>query len=237
LLVGGSTGAGKSVFLYTLLCAIIKTHPKADDCQILLASSKGEDFVFFEGLPHLVAGRVITDAAEMIEMFRTNVLEETMRRSNILKAAKKRDLTSYNEKAEEKLAPFVVVVDEFADLTDQLTTNADKNAFYTLFKTIAQAGRSRGVHLVLCTQRPSADVVPTNITANLNARLALRVNNAIASRMIIDGKGAESLLKHGDMLYKVDSGSERIRAQGYYIDTDEVEEIVNEVMGINGLSV
>jgi hypothetical protein len=235
LLVGGSTGAGKSVFLYTLLCAILKTHPKADDCKILLASSKGEDFVFFEALPQLVDGRVITDAAEMIKMFRTNVFEETMRRSEILKSAKKRDLTSYNATAGEKLAPFVVVVDEFADLTDQLTTSADKNAFYTLFKTIAQAGRSRGVHLVLCTQRPSADVVPTNITANLNARLALRVNNAIASRMIIDDKGAESLMKHGDMLYKMDSGSERIRAQGYYIDTEEVDEIVNAVKQFNGI--
>jgi hypothetical protein len=237
LLVGGSTGAGKSVFLYTLLCAILKTHPKADDCKILLASSKGEDFVFFDGLPHLLDKRVITDAAEMIKMFRTDVLEETMRRSEILKAAKKRDLITYNEKAEEKLAPFVVIVDEFADLTDQLTSNAEKNTFYTLFKTIAQAGRSRGVHLVLCTQRPSADVVPTNITANLNARLALRVNNAIASRMIIDDKGAESLLKHGDMLYKADSGSERIRAQGYFIDTNEVETIVDEVMKINGLDI
>jgi len=127
----------------------------------------------------------------------------------------------------------VVVVDEFADLTDQLMSSQEKIAFYTLFKTIAQAGRSRGVHLVLCTQRPSADVVPTNITANLNARLALRVNNAIASRMIIEGKGAENLLKHGDMLYRPDSGSERIRAQGYLIEIDEVEAIVDEVKCCN----
>jgi len=67
----------------------LKTHPKAEDCKILLASSKGEDFVFFEGLPHLVEGRVISDAAEMINMFRTYVLDETTRRSELLKAAKK----------------------------------------------------------------------------------------------------------------------------------------------------
>jgi len=237
LLVGGSTGAGKSVFLYTLLCALLKTHPKANDCKILLASSKGEDFVFFEGLPQLVEGRVITDAAEMIEMFRSYIFDEIKRRGELFKAAKKRDIISYNEKSNDKLPPFVVIVDEFADLTDQLGTNVEKNTFYTLFKDIAQMGRSRGVHLVLCTQRPSADVVPTNITANLNARLALRVNNAIASRMIIDDKGAESLLKHGDMLYKMDSGSERIRVQGYFIDTDEVEIIVNDVMKTNGIDV
>ncbi|MDR1067992.1 MAG: hypothetical protein LBL36_01955 [Clostridiales Family XIII bacterium] len=110
------------------------------------------------------------------------------------------------------------------------TTVKEKNNFYTLFKEIAQAGRSRGIHLVLCTQRPSADVVPTNITANLNARLALRVNNSIASRMIIGDSGAENLLKHGDMLYKPDSGSERIRAQGYFIDIAEIEEIVTEII-------
>jgi hypothetical protein len=229
LLVGGSTGAGKSVFLYTLLCAILKTHPKSDDCKILLASSKREDFVYFDGLPQLVEGRVISDAAEIMKMFREYILNQTKSRSALLIAARKNNIIKYNETAFEKLSPLVVIIDEFADLTDQLTTTRDKNNFYAIFKEIAQAGRSKGIHLVLCTQRPSADVVPANITTNLNARLALRVNNANASRMIINDKGAENLLKHGDMLYCPDTGTERIRAQGYFIDVSEIEEIVANI--------
>lgn len=228
LLVGGSTGSGKSVFLYTLLCSILKTHPNANDCQILLSSSKREDFVYFEGLPQLVEGRVFADAEEMTELFKDFIYRESERRGDLLINARKRDIDAYNLNAEEKLAPLIVIVDEFADLTDQLSSRQEKNDFYTPIRKIAQAGRSRGIHLVLCTQRPSADLVPSNIKAQLNGRLALRVNDAIASRMIIDDNGAERLQKHGDMLYKTESGTERV--QGYFIDVPEVERIVSEIM-------
>jgi hypothetical protein len=228
LLVGGSTGSGKSVFLYTLLCSILKTHPNSNDCQILLSSSKREDFVYFEGLPQLVEGRVFADAEEMTELFKDFIYRESERRGELLISARKRDIDAYNLTSEEKLAPLVVVVDEFADLTDQLSSRQEKNDFYTPIRKIAQAGRSRGIHLILCTQRPSADLVPSNIKAQLNGRLALRVNDAIASRMIIDDNGAERLQKHGDMLYKTESGTERV--QGYFIDIPEVESVVAEVI-------
>ena len=228
LLIGGSTGSGKSVFLYTLLCSILKTHPNAGDCQILLSSSKREDFVYFEGLPQLVESRVFVDAEEMTELFKNYLYRESERRGELLINARKRDIDAYNLTVEEKLAPLVVVVDEFADLTDQLSSRQEKNDFYTPFRRIAQAGRNRGIHLVLCTQRPSADLVPSNIKAQLNGRLALRVNDSIASRMIIDDNGAERLQKHGDMLFKTESGTERI--QGYFIDIPEVEAIVTEVI-------
>ena len=228
LLVGGSTGSGKSVFLYTLLCSILKTHQNAEDCQILLSSSKREDFVYFEGLPQLVGGCVFADAEEMNGLFKDFIFRESERRGELLINARKRDIDAYNLTVEEKLAPLVVVVDEFADLTDQLSGRQEKNDFYTPIRKIAQAGRSRGIHLVLCTQRPSADLVPSNIKAQLNGRLALRVNDAIASRMILDDNGAERLQKHGDMLYKIESRTERV--QGYYIDTSEVEEIVTELL-------
>ncbi|WP_449241251.1 FtsK/SpoIIIE domain-containing protein [Desulfoscipio gibsoniae] len=228
LLVGGSTGSGKSVFLYTLLCAILRTHPNANDCQILLSSSKREDFVYFEGLPQLVGGRVFADAGEMTELFKDFIYKESERRGDLLISARKRDIDAYNQAAEKKLAPLVVIVDEFADLTDQLSSRQEKNDFYTPIRKIAQAGRSRGIHLVLCTQRPSADLVPSNIKAQLNGRLALRVNDAIASRMIIDDNGAERLQKHGDMLYKTESGTERV--QGYFISIEEVEQIVVNIL-------
>jgi energy-coupling factor transporter ATP-binding protein EcfA2 len=228
LLVGGSTGSGKSVFLYTLLCAILKTHPNANDCKILLSSSKREDFVYFEGLPQLIEGRVFADANEMTELFKNFIYSESERRGDLLINARKRDIDAYNQTAEDKLVPLIVIVDEFADLTDQLSGKREKDAFYTPIRKIAQAGRSRGIHLVLCTQRPSADLVPSNIKAQLNERLALRVNDAIASRMIIDDTGAQSLQKHGDMLYKTASGIERV--QGYFITIPEVESIVAEIL-------
>jgi hypothetical protein len=227
LLVGGSTGSGKSVFLYTLLCAILKTHPNKDDCQILLSSSKREDFVYFEGLPQLVKGRVFADAVEMTELFKHFIYKESERRGELLITARKRDIDAYNLTFKEKLAPLVVIVDEFADLTDQLSSRQERNDFYTPIRKIAQTGRSRGIHLVLCTQRPSADLVPPNIKAQLNGRLALRVNDAIASRMIIDDNGAERLQKHGDILYKTETGTERL--QGYFIDIPEIETIINKI--------
>jgi DNA segregation ATPase FtsK/SpoIIIE-like protein len=231
LLVGGSTGSGKSIFLYTLLCAILKTHRNVNDCRILLSSSKREDFVYFEGLPQLVEGRVFADAEEMTELFKNYAYQESERRGELLIKARKRDIDAYNQTTDEKLAPLIVVVDEFADLTDQLSSKREKDAFYTPIRKIAQAGRSRGIHLVLCTQRPSADLVPSNIKAQLNGRLALRVNDAIASRMIIDDTGAQSLQKHGDMLYKTDLGTERI--QGYFISVEEVEQIVADILNSN----
>jgi len=187
--------------------------------------------VYFEGLSQLVEGRVFADAEEMTELFKNYIYQESERRGELLIKARKRDIDAYNQTTDEKLAPLIVVVDEFADLTDQLSSKREKDAFYTPIRKIAQAGRSRGIHLVLCTQRPSADLVPSNIKAQLNGRLALRVNDAIASRMIIDDTGAQSLQKHGDMLYKTDLGTERI--QGYFISVEEVEQIVADILNSN----
>jgi len=228
LLIGGSTGSGKSVFLYTLLCTILKTHPNAEDCKILLSSSKREDFVYFEGLPQLVEGRVFSDADEMTELFKDYIYRESETRGEMLLNTRKRDIDEYNKTADKKLNPLVVIVDEFADLTDQLSNKREKEAFYTPIRKIANTGRNRGIHLVLCTQRPSADLVPSSIKSQLNGRLALRVNDAIASRMIIGEPDAQNLQKHGDMLYKKDSIIEHV--QGYYITTSEVENIISEIM-------
>jgi len=119
----------------------------------------------------------------------------------------------------------VVIVDEFADLADQLTRkSAARTAFYDQLRRVAQLGRSRGVHLILCTQRPSADLVPTSIRTLMNARVALHVNDATASRMILDDAGAEQLQGHGDLLYKEDGVV--TRAQGYFVGTDDLDRLI-----------
>ena len=232
LLVGGSTGSGKTVFLFTMLAALLKTHPTADELQIVLSSSGLEDFIHFEGIPHLVGGRVISDAEEATELIKSVVFEEFERREKILTEARVANISQYNQKCTPKLAPMVVVIDEFADLADQLETKKDKEAFFTPVKRIAQIGRKRGIHLVLCTQRPAATLVPSNIKSQLSGRLALRVNDANSSRMILEETGAQYLQKHGDMIYK--NGSETERAQGYYISIEELDEIVEEIKKANG---
>lgn len=230
MLVGGSTGSGKSVFLFTMLASMLMTHPHKEDLQLILSSSKLEDFIHFEGLPHLYSGSVISDATEATRVIKEVVFEESERRGKLLAEARVANITEYNKIATEKLAPIVVVIDEFADLADQLETKKEQNAFYKPVQRIAQAGRSRGIHLVICTQRPEAKLVPSTTKAQLNGRVALRVNDGISSRMIIEAPDAQYLQKHGDMIYK--NGDVIERAQGYLIEIPELDEIVNNV--ING---
>lgn len=228
LLVGGSTGSGKSVFLFTMLAAMLMTHPKKEDMQLVLSSSKLEDFIHFEGLPHLYSGKIISDASEATKVIKEVIFEESERRGRLLAEARVANIIEYNKKAIEKLAPIVVVIDEFADLADQLETTKEKNAFYKPVQRIAQAGRSRGIHLVICTQRPEAKLVPSTTKAQLNGRIALRVNDGISSRMIIEAPDAQYLQKHGDMIYR--NGDIVERVQGYLIEIEELDKIVDDVI-------
>ena len=197
----------------------------------MLSSSKLEDFIHFEGLPHLYSGAIISDATEATNVIKNVIFEESERRGRLLAEARVANIIEYNKKAEKKLEPIVVVIDEFADLADQLVTKKEKDAFFKPVQRIAQAGRSRGIHLVICTQRPEAKLVPPTTKAQLNGRVALRVNDGISSRMIIGTPDAQYLQKHGDMIY---SNSDTLeRAQGYLIEIPELDEIVQRVKDQN----
>lgn len=228
MLVGGSTGSGKSVFLFSMLAAMLMTHTRKEDMLLILSSAKIEDFIHFEGLPHLYSGSIISDASEATRVIKEVVFEESERRGKLLAEARVANIIEYNKIATEKLAPIVVVIDEFADLADQLETKKEQNAFYKPVQRIAQAGRSRGIHLVICTQRPEAKLVPSTTKAQLNGRVALRVNDGISSRMIIEEPDAQYLQKHGDMIYK--NGDIVERAQGYLIEISELDEIVRDII-------
>lgn len=229
ILVGGTTGAGKTVFLYGILAALLKTHPNPKSLRLLISSSKPEDFSFFAGLPHLETGKVIFDAEVAIDLLQTHVTNAFNERLKTLTQAHCRDIFQYNsQQPSSPIPPLVVIVDEFADLADQLANDRSaQKSFYTQLRRIAQLGRSRGVHLILCTQRPSADLVPTNIRTLMNARVALRVNDAIASRMILDEPGAEQLQKKGDLLFKEESGLRRM--QGFFVPTATLHEILESL--------
>ena len=228
MLVGGSTGSGKSVFLFSMLAAMLMTHPRKEDLQLILSSAKLEDFIHFEGLPHLYSGSIISDADEATRVIKEVVFEESERRGKLLADARVANIIEYNKTATDKLAPIVVVIDEFADLADQFETKKEQNAFYKPVQRIAQAGRSRGIHLVICTQRPEAKLVPSTTKAQLNGRVALRVNDGISSRMIIEEPDAQYLQKHGDMIYR--NGDVIERAQGYLIEIPELDQIVKNVI-------
>lgn len=228
MLVGGSTGSGKSVFLFTMLASMLMTHPHKEELQLILSSAKLEDFIHFEGLPHLYSGSIISDATEATRIIKEVVYEESEHRGKMLTEARVANIIEYNKISTEKLAPIVVVIDEFADLADQLETKKEQDAFYKPVQRIAQAGRSRGIHLVICTQRPEAKLVPSTTKAQLNGRIALRVNDGISSRMIIEEPDAQYLQKHGDMIYK--NGDIIERAQGYLIEISELDEIVQNII-------
>lgn len=228
MLVGGSTGSGKSVFLFAMLAAMLMTHPRKEDLQLILSSSKLEDFIYFEGLPHLYSGGIISEAEEATRVIKGAVFEEFNRRGKILADARVPNITEYNKESVQKMCPMVIVIDEFADLVDQLGSKTEANEFYQPVQRIAQAGRSRGIHLVICTQRPEAKLVPSTTKAQLNGRVALRVNDGTSSRMIIDEPDAKDLQKHGDMIYR--NGDVIERAQGYLIEIPELEQIIQKVI-------
>lgn len=228
LLVGGTTGAGKTVFLYGLLASLIVSHPDPNSLRLLLSTSKPEDFVYFKGMPHLETGDVIADAGEARRLLQTHVAQVFDTRAAQLIAARCQDIASYNARNETPLAPLIVVVDEFADLADQLgSSRGARDAFYTQIRRIAQLGRNKGIHLVLCTQRPSTDLVPSSIRTLMNARVALHVNDATASRMILEEPGAEQLQRHGDLLFKEESTL--TRAQGYFISTHDLDTLLQSL--------
>lgn len=228
MLIGGSTGSGKTVFLHAMICSLLLSHPKCDDLKLVISSAGIEDFVYFEDLPHLLNGKIITTANETVDVIKNIVNEQFEERANILAEARCKNIIEYNESHKEKLPAIVVVIDEFADISDQLQNKKEREAFFNVVRRIVQIGRKRGIHMVLCTQRPSANLVPGDIKAQLNARLALRVNDSTSSRMILEEMGAQNLQKHGDLIFK-SGGTDKIRAQGYFISTDKVDEIIESI--------
>jgi hypothetical protein len=231
MLVGGSTRSGKTVFLYGVILSLLATHTTKESLELVLCTAKPEDFVFFETLPHLHDRKVIEGTLEAIDeigRISTQILTE---RSKILRDARVTTVSEYNQSRDitEQIRPIVIIVDEFADLGDQVHDDRRaKDLFYTSIRQIAQAGRSRSVHLVLCTQRPTADLFPSGVKSQMNAKVALKVNSSLDSSIILGQDGAERLLGKGDMLFKYGDILERL--QGYYSKPEEIEKFVKLIL-------
>jgi len=224
MLVGGSTGSGKTVFLYSLISSILDQKSK-DEIELALIDPKTTDFVYFNNLPNLVNEHVLTDAQETAKFFDSLVENEIPYRKKKLQDKIARDIGEFNELVDDpkmRMTPLVVVIDEYADLLQQLGEDADHTEDNV--RTIAQVARSLGIHLVIATQRPSHNAIDTDLRANLDMRAAFRLPKKSDSRVVLDEAGAEELGGDGDMLLKE---ADRVtRLQGFFIDSSLIREMV-----------
>lgn len=224
LLIAGATGSGKSVCVNSLISSLLyRRSPK--DVRLILVDPKIVELRVYNGIPHLLTP-VITEPKKTIKALEF-CLYEMDRRYKLLNALAVRNIAAYNRKIQEmKLArerlPFIVVViDEFADLMTTVGKELE-----TLLARLAAMARAVGIHLVLATQRPSANVITGIIKSNIPTRIAFMVASQIDSRIIIDETGAEKLLGRGDMLFAPGWDPHSVRIQGAFLSDEEVERIV-----------
>ncbi len=231
LLVAGTTGSGKSVCLNSIIISILyKASP--DDVKFIMIDPKQVELSMYEGLPHMVVPRVITDPTKAVNALQWAV-DEMERRFKLISEERVRNIGEYNKldkvvECKVKKMPYLVIIfDEFADFMA-----VAKNEIEDKIRRIAQKARAAGIHLILATQRPSTDVVTGTLKGNLPARIAFKVASRVDSEVIMGSTGAEKLLGHGDMLYKP-SDAEPSRIQGCFIDTPETKDIVNFIIEHN----
>ena len=227
LLVAGTTGSGKSVCLNSLILSIMyKATP--EEVRFIMIDPKMVEFRVYNGIPHLLVP-VVTEVKKAAGALQWAVVE-MMKRYRLFSESNARDLVSYNKimmKTEdgEKMPQIVVVIDELADL--MLT--AAKEVEESICR-VAQMGRAAGVHLVIATQSPRADVITGLMKANIPSRIALKVSSSLESRIIMDSGGnADKLIGNGDMLFAPIGAQKPIRIQGTWVSDAEREEVVEFV--------
>jgi len=222
LLVAGTTGSGKSVFVKALAASLVMFNAPAD-LRLIMIDPKMVELSHFNGLPHLL-GRTETDVEQIIRVLRWVAHEMEARYKSFSKAVA-RNIDDYNRKMQrqgaETLPRIVVLIDELADLMMSVPEETER----TLTR-IAQMARATGIHLVVATQRPSIDVVTGLIKANFPARVTFATTSSVDSRVIIDTPGAESLLGRGDMLFLPPDAAAPVRVQGCFIADDELEALI-----------
>jgi S-DNA-T family DNA segregation ATPase FtsK/SpoIIIE len=230
MLVAGTTGSGKSVFLHEIIMSLIMKY-SPEEVRLILIDPKYTEFSVYEGLPHLVINEIIANPAKVIVALNWAIAEMEHRYTLFAQMTQKgvaiRNIDEYNnvvEKKEDKLPKIVLIADEVADL--MLTA---KNDIENRVGRIAAKARAAGIHLVLATQRPSVNIITGVLKSNLPSRVALRVSSDTDSRVILDASGAENLLGKGDLFYKSGSMYSPKRAQSAWIDTPEIQKICDYI--------
>ncbi len=223
MLVAGGTGSGKTIFLYSIVLSLVTAHT-AKTLELVVIDPKQTDFTIFGGLPHLRDGEIINDATRGVEAIKAIADHDMQQRSDLLQKAKCRDIKAYNlANPRKSLRPLVVVIDEYADLVSALPKK-EREDFERVISRITARGRNVGIHLILATQRPTADVVTGNIKANMACRISFSLPSSRDSQVILDEPGAERLLRNGDMLLLLEGRLTRL--QGYYVDPSRLEALL-----------
>jgi len=240
LLIGGTTGSGKSVCLNTIIMSLLLTRTP-DDLRLILIDPKMVELSVFKKLPHLLCP-VVNDMrkAEAILAWLVDKMEDRYR---LLSRAGVRNLAAYNrvgrDKLIERFAPatpeeeakievhlphIVVIVDELADLMMVAAKEVESHV-----TRLSQKSRAVGIHLVMATQRPSVDVLTGLIKSNLPVRVAFQTASRIDSRTILDSMGAEKLMGQGDLLFMTPGASKFARAQGAYVSDQDIQNILDHI--------
>jgi DNA segregation ATPase FtsK/SpoIIIE, S-DNA-T family len=221
VLVAGTTGSGKSGCINAMLSSVL-LRASPNEVRMVLVDPKRVELNHYEAIPHLLTPVVTSPrlAANVLG----NLIKEMEERYAVMSAAKTRSLVELNRyrlRAGERPLPYVLcVIDELADLMMISPAEVEDSII-----RLAQKSRAVGIHLLLATQRPSADVITGMIKANVPARIAFAVSSQTDSRVILDQNGAESLLGQGDMLFRPAGESRSARIQGAYVTEEEIEKL------------
>ena len=236
LLVSGATGTGKSVCINSLIMSLLFKFPP-DELKLILIDTKIVEFEEYRELPHLLAP-LINDSAKVPVALRW-VADEMDRRYRVLAKVHVKKLSEFNRRPPEpdpvydddgneippKMPYLVAVIDELADL---MMTEAKAELEFEITR-IAQKGRAAGIHIVIATQRPSANIITSVIKANLPTRFCFQVRSAADSRVALDCRGAEELLGMGDMLLMSPPSMVIERVQGAFVSDENIREVVRFV--------
>ena len=249
LLIAGATGSGKSVCINSIVASILYSKsPK--DVRLIMVDPKVVELKIFNPLPHMLIP-VVTEPKKVPAALKI-LLKEMERRYQVFAKVNVRNITGFNNRKKEKPDPLppeqqaeldgvveeieiperlpyiVAIVDELADLMMVAPAEIE-----TSIARLAQLARAAGIHLIIATQRPSVNVITGVIKANLPSRIAFQVASQVDSRTILDGKGADTLIGRGDMLFSPPGTSKLVRAQGAFVADEEVSSIV-EFLKRNG---
>ncbi len=249
LLIAGATGSGKSVCINSIVASILYSKsPK--DVRLIMVDPKVVELKIFNPLPHMLIP-VVTEPKKVPAALKI-LLKEMERRYQVFAKVNVRNITGFNNRKKEKPEPLppeqqaeldgvteeieiperlpyiVAIVDELADLMMVAPAEIE-----TSIARLAQLARAAGIHLIIATQRPSVNVITGVIKANLPSRIAFQVASQVDSRTILDGKGADTLIGRGDMLFSPPGTSKLVRAQGAFVADEEVQSIV-EFLKRNG---
>ena len=222
LLIAGTTGSGKSVCMNSLILSLLyKARP--DEVRLIMIDPKMVELGIYNGIPHLYVP-VVTDPKKAAGALQWSVVE-MLKRYRLFSEVGVRDLENYNRhcasQGEATLPQVVIVIDELADLMMVAAKEVEESIC-----RVAQMGRAAGMHLVIATQRPSADIITGLMKANVPSRIAFAVSSAMESRIILDQSGAEKLIGAGDMLFSPVGVGKPVRIQGAFVSDEERESVV-----------